>query len=239
MRIFLVVILVGLISGAGFGWWPKAERESEELTEALRLKAEAALGIRRMLRADARFDFHNVVVGRVLDDGQIDFRGQMRRGGRAEAVYGFVSGQCADTLANAQCWDLTHLEANGAVVVLSDADTKTAAISAVGQLATARNAQPDTFQTADVSYVASESAQQSESPPPDTPHATTHKVARPVINTRSGPGTDNPVLTRLNAGARLSLIATKGGWGNFIILDGRAGGQEVWAALSLLEEAAP
>ena len=238
MRIFLVLILVGLISGAGLGWWPEAERESEDMTEALRLKAEAALGIRRMLRAHQGYDFRDVVVGRVLEGGEVDFRGQVRRNDRSEGVYGRVSGQCADNLSKAQCWDLTHLEASGTVIALSDGVSDPVTNAPRGNLATGQNTPPDPIQTADVNYVSRETIQLLESSETSNRPSATHKVARPVINTRSGPGTNNPVLTRLNAGARLSLITTEGGWGNFIILDGRSGGQEVWAALSLLEEAA-
>ena len=69
---------------------------------------------------------------------------------------------------------------------------------------------------------------------PASPPAT-HQVARPVINTRSGPGTGNPVVTRLTQGAQLALLEEQGGWGRFIVLDGEARGTEVWAALSILE----
>jgi len=67
------------------------------------------------------------------------------------------------------------------------------------------------------------------------PPAATHKVARPVINTRDGPGTDNAVVTRLNAGARLALVERTGEWGRFVVLDGAESGTEVWAALRILE----
>ena len=220
MRLFLVLILVGLISGAGAGWWPRESRESEEMAEALRLKAEADLGIRRMLRGHDGFAFRDIVVGRVHEGGQVDFRGQLVRKGRAEAAYGLVSARCAETLATAGCWQLDVLEVGGA------------------KLALAGPAGPQTPRDANLTTVSSvhpgssEQIRQAES----ARRPSTHKVARPVINTRSGPGTDNPVMTQLNAGARLSLIGTKGGWGNFVILDGSAGGQEVWAALSLLEE---
>lgn len=73
-----------------------------------------------------------------------------------------------------------------------------------------------------------------EGPEPLAPPAT-HQVARALINTRSGPGTENPVVTRLQSGAQLALLETVGGWGRFIVLDGDERGTEVWAALSILE----
>ena len=65
--------------------------------------------------------------------------------------------------------------------------------------------------------------------------AATHRVARPLINTRSGPGTETAIVTKLRAGARLALIAEQDGWGHFVLLDGDREGQEVWAALRILE----
>lgn len=252
MRIFLVFILVGLLSGAGFGWWPQEDRDSREMREALRLKAEAALGIRRMLREHPDLDFHGIVVGRVLDGGEVDFRGLLRAKGRAEAVYGKVSAQCGDALASSGCWALDYLEAGGTQVTLASiSNTRTGPSMANQEKLEDPHAQRVTrvkhptvskdpsgeLPVDAVHYVSRETIQQPEvSPRAQADPAPTHKVARPVINTRSGPGTDNPVLTRLNAGARLSLIETRDGWGNFVILDGKAGGQEVWAALSLLEE---
>ncbi|MEM1297806.1 MAG: SH3 domain-containing protein [Pseudomonadota bacterium] len=244
MRLFLVLILLGLIGGAGIGWWPAEERESEEMAEALRLKAEAALGIRRMLRAHPDYDFQQVVVGRVLDGGQVDFRGQMQRQGRADAVYGLVSVQCVEDLAVAGCWNLTYLESSGKLMSFANAadvaqkpvtaDDDPVAEAARVNHATARKPRSDPISTEFGNYVSHETIQLEEGFAPSA----THLVARAVINTRSGPGTDNPVLTKLNAGARLALIEQRGGWGNFVILDGSAGGKEVWAALSLLEEAA-
>lgn len=244
MRLFLVLILIGLIGGAGIGWWPTEERESEEMAEALRLKAEAALGIRRMLRAHPEYDFQQIVVGRVLEGGHVDFRGRMQRQGRADAVYGLVSVNCVKNLAVAGCWDLTYLESSGKLMSFaSSADIAqspgTAGADTVAEapgvdLATALEQASAPISTDSGNYSSREMVQSQEGFAPSV----THLVARSVINTRSGPGTDNPVLTKLNAGARLALIEQRGGWGNFVILDGSAGGKEVWAALSLLEEAA-
>ncbi len=63
----------------------------------------------------------------------------------------------------------------------------------------------------------------------------THRVARALINARSGPGTGNPVVTRLSQGSGLAILETQDGWGRFIVLDGDARGTEVWVALSILE----
>ncbi|MFK7942697.1 MAG: hypothetical protein AB8B85_07290 [Paracoccaceae bacterium] len=246
MRVFLVFTFLGLISGVGLGWWPNDERESAEMAEAMRLKAEAALGIRRMLRAHPDFEFRDVVVGRVLEGGHVDFRGQLQRKGRAKAVYGLVAVHCVDGLATAECWKLSYLEADGAMVALKPAAPPVLAERSTnvpdeplqdetdGGSVVIQASTTGSIETSDTHSISDDPADQAEDD--DVPSAT-HLVARPVINTRSGPGTDNPVLTRLNEGARLALINTKGAWGNFVILEGNAVGQEVWAALSLLEEA--
>ena len=245
MRIFLVLILVGLIGGAGAGWWPQADRDSDDIAEAMRLKAEAALGIRRMLRAHPEFEFQNIVVGRVLEGGHVDFRGQMTRQGRTEPVYGMVSVHCVDGLAKAECWNLTYLERNGELLSLAPSDTiehaKITDQTLPRKTEETPAATPVVQQTTITVAAVDVTSDETQTPEPVanlTALPATHQVARPVINTRAGPGTDNPVLTRLNAGARLLLIETRGSWGNFLILDGTSGGQEVWAALSLLEEAA-
>lgn len=80
------------------------------------------------------------------------------------------------------------------------------------------------------SLEASAPAEVSAAAPPAT-----HRVARALINTRAGPATENPIVTRLSQGAELSLLEQQGGWGRFIVLDGEDRGAEVWAALSLLE----
>ena len=79
-----------------------------------------------------------------------------------------------------------------------------------------------------------------DAPPPaaEAPQAT-HRVARARINTRSGPGTENPIITTLSAGTLLALIETEGSWGRFLILDGTAAGTEVWSALSIVEGIEP
>lgn len=66
-----------------------------------------------------------------------------------------------------------------------------------------------------------------------TPVAT-HHVDRPVINARTGPGTDNPAIGRLSADLRLSLMKTSQDWGQFLVLDGALKGQVVWVALDIL-----
>ena len=63
----------------------------------------------------------------------------------------------------------------------------------------------------------------------------THAVARPVINARSGPGTENQAVARLPEGRRLAMIEEHDGWGRFLVLDGDGRGQEVSAALRILK----
>ena len=64
----------------------------------------------------------------------------------------------------------------------------------------------------------------------------THRVRKPWINGRAGPGTDTQVITRLLSGSRLSLIERRAGWGKFVVLNGTASDQTVWASLHILEE---
>lgn len=71
--------------------------------------------------------------------------------------------------------------------------------------------------------------------PVDTAPRPTHAVARPIINVRDGPGTDQPVVARLPEGMRLALIDRRDDWGRFLVLDGASSGREVWAALRILE----
>ena len=71
----------------------------------------------------------------------------------------------------------------------------------------------------------------------DVPHVVTHRVDRPVINARSGPGTGNPALGRLAEGRDLSLLKTRQDWGQFVVLEGKLARQVVWVAMDLLRTA--
>ncbi|MEM6548503.1 MAG: SH3 domain-containing protein [Pseudomonadota bacterium] len=69
-------------------------------------------------------------------------------------------------------------------------------------------------------------------PLPDT----THEVALPLINARTGPSTSEPIITTLRSGTPLALVELRAGWGRFVILEGEFSGAEGWAAMSLVEE---
>ena len=275
MRVILLLVLLGLVGGAAWALGP-GQSEEDKARQNLQVRLdEAAVGIRRMLQAHEAFPFERVVVGRMLDNGQIDVRGQLRRDKRLVAGYGIVDSACAETTA-AACWKLVHLEAEGRLVALSlDVPVPAeAAIAAADEIAPAsvpdqlvkaavvvEEASPAEIAPAPEPIAAKalpvSTAAQVEAPPPAPaapadpdsvgsriadatdaqPPAATHRVARPVINTRAGPGTNNPVLAKLKAGDRLALLGKQGGWGNFLILDGADGGAEVWAALRLLEAA--
>ena len=72
----------------------------------------------------------------------------------------------------------------------------------------------------------------------DKPKAT-HVVGKPLINTRTGPGTQHQVVTQLKAGAQLKMLEQSEDWGRFVIMSGATQGQEVWAALRILTPMTP
>ncbi|MEM8731892.1 MAG: SH3 domain-containing protein [Pseudomonadota bacterium] len=69
--------------------------------------------------------------------------------------------------------------------------------------------------------------------------APTHQVNRPLVNARSGPGTGNPVVTRLSGGTPLAEIGNQNGWGQFLVLSGESEGQTVWVAFSIVAPVQP
>ena len=71
-------------------------------------------------------------------------------------------------------------------------------------------------------------------PTPERSLSVTHRVDRPVVNARTGPGTGNPAVGRLTAGLDLSLVQTRQDWGQFVVLDGKLTGQIVWVAMDIL-----
>lgn len=71
------------------------------------------------------------------------------------------------------------------------------------------------------------------------PRSPTHVVDRPIVNARSGPGTENPVLTTLSGGTQLNQLDERDGWGQFEVLSGDSEGQTVWIALSIVTPVQP
>lgn len=213
----------------------------------------AALGMRKMLRTHAGHSFSSIVIGQTDADGFTDFRGQITVSGQAMPAYGRVRGVCSAGPEQPECWELVSLEANGQPVDLAAAgdDTKApawTAVSAVGAPpAPARAAPPDPVP---IVMAATRNTAEPLAPDPrrDTVQeadpgtsalpAPTHRVARAVINTRGGPGTEHAVVTRLGRGAALALLEDRDGWGRFVVLDGADEGRQVWAALTILDAVA-
>lgn len=209
--------------------------EARARAEAEQRRMASVLGILGALQEDDRFEFRNIVIGLSDPDERTDFRAQLLQEGRQVPVFGQMSSDCDARIEFASCWKLVHLEADGRVVDLNirpqviaqhvtpatvaepAAPAELAEASTAGRDATPEPVVQETLATADAT------------PPP------THRVARARINARSGPGTGNPVITRLVEGSRLSLLQARDGWGHFVVLDGDDRGAEVWAALRILD----
>lgn len=64
-----------------------------------------------------------------------------------------------------------------------------------------------------------------------------HLIDAARVNARSGPGIQNPVVTRLTRDTPLSLVEETNGWGRFRVLDGDAAGEDVWVSIRLTRSA--
>lgn len=260
-----VVLIAVFATAVVAGWfWLARDRSAETAAmtaQAERKKAE--LGLKNMLRSHAAFNFEGIVVGPKSGDGLVDFRAQLDQSGRRTPAYGQARGKCQTDAERTECWRIVYLEADGQEISISSGrpkadpqdaptatvdgqqtDTATTAAAATStDTATAGNVTTTGAQSAGATETGSQPATatgttttQPEATPATAPsYPPTHRVARAVINTRSGPGTSNPVITRLTAGAQLSLLDEQGGWGRFVVLGGENDGLEVWAAFSILE----
>ncbi|MEM6663810.1 MAG: SH3 domain-containing protein [Pseudomonadota bacterium] len=196
-------------------------------------EAEERAGVSRMLRGQAQMVLSDLVI-EDEQNGVRDFRARLLRDGRLRPTYGQARRLCLKGLDDPSCWEIAVLEVDG---------------EAAGIMAAASQ-QVEEIETADIPVPAKAAAVIVETPPLPAVAlvavkapvlSATHRVARDVINARSGPGTDNPVVTRLLRGTDLVLLDQQDGWGRFRILDASentsadADVYEVWAALRILE----
>lgn len=248
MRFLLILILICAAVAGGWFWLNRDRSGEIAAAEARHARAKAALGMRTMLREHPVYDFKSIVLGTTGADRSVDFRSKVSRSGRMTPAYGQAQPICEQDLELAECWELTYLQADGQDIDLGASEATSQSESkpevAEEQEPPAEPSEPAT----DTSATTSPSAEPAVAAPVETSVAqtentisepsappATHRVARQLINTRSGPGTQNPVVTQLQAGAELALLETQDGWGRFLLLSGAERGIEVWAAFSILE----
>lgn len=264
MRYVVLIAIVGTLVVAGWFWLARDRSAETAAMAAVAERQKAALGLKNMLRGHAVFTFESIVVGQTAKNRLVDFRGQLDLSGRRTPAYGQARSSCKEDADRTECWRIVYLEADGQEISVADGQPKetaqataaatttgttgpeTAATTTEGAAETPAATGETASATATTTTPATTSTTTAETPaqpPAATPAAqpetatvtATHKVARAVINTRSGPGTSNPVVTRLTAGAQLSLLESQGGWGHFVVIGGEDDGREVWAAFSILE----
>lgn len=136
-----------------------------------------------------------------------------------------IEGQTADEHATSLPEDLGAENATGQVPVPAERPAKPSADRLTGKAETPRLRIPDLNDRAEKGSVSGE------------PLAVTHRVDRPIVNARSGPGTSSPALGRLALGRDLSLLKTREDWGQFVVLEGKLARQVVWVAMDLLRTA--
>lgn len=259
MRVVVLLIAVILIV-AGFFWFsyqdPAAERS--RLTAAAE-NATALIGVQRMLRRESVYAFTNVVISRNPDGQGFEFRALSVRQGVARPVYGQVKSLCAQRSDTAECWEIGLLEIDGRTYIEDGTRTVPAAESTAGgsvaPYAGGQDSQNTNVAVTPEPSVVQPTVNLEQKEPvvpasaPAQPEATstgelqsaqsigpspTHRVDRPVVNARSGPGTENPVVTTLLGGTELAQIDETGGWGQFMVLSGDAKGEVVWISLNIV-----
>ena len=168
-----------------------------------------------------------------VTQGERDFRGLLREDGRLRPVYGRVASRCPAGTDRPSCWEIAHLEIDGAPAGAHHPARLSAeappAVEPPIETADIAAAKPPAAAPAKANVIAPTPPLAPSGPTP------THAVDRPVINARSGPGTENQVVARLPEGLRLAMIEEQDGWGRFLVLDGDGKGQEIWAALRILK----
>ncbi|MEM1149375.1 MAG: hypothetical protein AAGI03_02305 [Pseudomonadota bacterium] len=252
-----MIVFLLLVAGAGYGWWITRDPDALRAAAAEKtLRAEQELGIRQMLNRHDTFAFENILLDMEGPDGMPEFRGQIRSQEALVAAYGQIRGLCEADFAQGSCWEIALLEADGRSVELSTAPEvavaptsetettqttqeagaapQTAAVTGApataeaGEEATAPSEQPEATSETPTTEDASDSSSTAEAGPQPT-----HRVTRPRINSRSGPGTNNQVVTQLTEDTPLGLLESRDGWGQFTVMGGPSEGSIVWIALSL------
>lgn len=256
MRTLLYAMLsLGVGSGVGYVWMTQPHITEQQAQ--LKTTTEAALGVRRMLHRRGDLALTNLVIGIERDPGHRDFRGRLDKGGRLRPVFGQARQMCDTGVGAPECWQIAYMEVDGKPVTTTPDGAAPAGLivpAPQDDLVTAdippKDADPERAAPLNPRAVPETALARPTMPPkanakadragiePGTPTAT-HQVARPVINARSGPGTGNPVVTKLSAGDQLHLVGQDGGWGQFVIVGGDSAGARVWAALRIVEPLAP
>ena len=247
MRLLLlwIVIAAGL---AGYLWFNQRDPDQERARLAVQAQVAAArIGVQKMLRESETFDFSHTVISRNADADGFEFRAMLVRQGAPRPVYGVARTTCDQALDTSACWQISELVVDGREYVV--ASTNPDAPDNVASPASEATEQPQSLELPrsggnSTSPPSPESSPESnpaqpaavEQTIPSTPAgpSPTHQVDRPVVNARSGPGTNNPVVTRLSGGTNLAQVGEADGWGQFMVLSGEAEGEIVWIALSIV-----
>ncbi|MEM9140342.1 MAG: hypothetical protein AAGB15_10995 [Pseudomonadota bacterium] len=235
MKIVALSLMAIGATGSAWAWLGPDLAGPREAPEVAQARAKA--GARQMLTDHPELEFRNLVIGRVHPSALVDFRGRLLRHGRLNPAYGQVRPVCEYDRDQPSCWEIAHIEVDGEAI--SDLRSLVTATAQKEPPAAA----PLRDRPAGGEVLGGAIAMNVTALPPkapdvvETPEAkATHRVARPVINARSGPGTDHPVVAKLRDGVRLQMMEGQADWGRFVVLDSEIAGQEVWAALRILEE---
>lgn len=236
----LLILLVLAGGGAAYWWTNRDTAALQAAADAKILRAEKELGIRQMLGNHGTFTFSSIVLDLKGPDGAPEFRGQLRSQETLVAAYGQLRGRCEADFARAGCWEIALLEADGRPIELDTApelpgtpdQPATGAEGAETTPAADASPAPESPDAAAPSSGADTATTADPAPVSATPQAT-HRVTRERINSRTGPGTSNPVVTQLTEDTQIRLLETRSGWGQFAVMSGPAEGETVWIALSL------
>ena len=257
-RILYAVILAAIFVPTGY-FGSNAVRELAEMTEARQEREQRNRArIMRVLKADDRYIFQQVVVG-PGDDGkqELDFRARAYRDGFGQAAYGAIRTDCPPPAEKAGCWELASLYVNGIPVeqhagapddggAADLAPEITAPTGIADSVAIPSGATDATEGTAagtasfEVKPLLTPTISAATDAVPETAAAQpgldlrpTHAVRRSLVNARDAPR--GQALAQLPQGTPLFLLDRQGGWGRFQVLDGAVAGREVWIALSVLD----
>lgn len=240
MKFVIWIVLGAGLSGAGWLWSADGPPEKLLVQPAALSDARERAGLYRMLDGQEGLRFADLVIG--LSDGDLrDFRGRLEREGRMRPVFGQARRLCLKGLEAADCWEIAHLEIDGRPAagfgeVADEATPPEMTAEALPEIDATFEAPPEEvapeIETADLPR-----EEETAEPAPVAVVAVnapqpTHRVARQMINTRAGPGTENPVVARLPLGTLLTLADRQNGWGQFVIADD---GRTVWASLKIVE----
>lgn len=186
---------------------------------------------RMLLESEANLTPTDFLIGSRFDEGRWDFRGSVLVAGGRDPVYGVIELTCATAERRPDCWRLARLDRDGRSIEQQAAgNTGNSGATTAAPEPQAGAARTEAARTAPVPAA---TATEPAAPRPDVEYWT---VSGDGINGRAGPGTDFPVVARLNAGVRLEMVGTSGEWGRFLIREpGESEGSEVWVWSALVQ----